>query len=256
MLKRLNPGIILAALLLPSVAQAAGNCPLLGTSFPPPTKLSALTTGDAFTNLTSAIQDALNTGRTSHGAFDANGTSFSIQLFSADSTNLFQFHYTAPSLAQAGANATGVKQVDSNTVYRVGSLSKLFTALLVLLEGGGEDVWDEKVTKFVPELTDSASGGVAWEEITMGALANHLGGIGRDCKFLLFYKRRAVLMDIFAVATGDLSAQGLPVAQFGLPPVAPSDIPTCGTSVQTPLCNRTRKAPSSLHPLSPHYLIL
>jgi CubicO group peptidase (beta-lactamase class C family) len=85
---------------------------------------------------------------------------------------------------------SGTKAVDANTIYRVGSITKLFTVLTFLVEAG--DVhFNEPVTSFVPELRQAAQkidnalspiDHVAWEDVTLGALASHMAGIGRDCK--------------------------------------------------------------------------
>lgn len=48
---------------------------------------------------------------------------------------------------------------------------------------------DDRVTKYVPELRDMAVNTPdldsfpvpAWDDVTLGALASHLGGIGVDC---------------------------------------------------------------------------
>ena len=81
-----------------------------------------------------------------------------------------------------------MKKIDSDTVYRLGSLTKIFTVYTWLAQDG--DVkWNEPITKYVPELAQAADkakddpvGNVAWDEVTVGSLAGQLSGAGRDCK--------------------------------------------------------------------------
>ena len=100
---------------------------------------------------------------------------------------LFERHRTAPNLL---ANTTGVKKVDGNTVYRLGSVSKNFTVVAWLAELG--DVhWNQPVTNFILELAGISAQArskpfdevqqTAWENITIGALASQVSGVGRDC---------------------------------------------------------------------------
>ncbi len=91
-------------------------------------------------------------------------------------------------------NSTGTKIIDSNTIYRIGSISKVYTVLAVLRLRDKIN-WDDPVTKYVPELNQIADnhGGpvnhlttVQWKHITIGALAGQLSGLGRDCKYQPF----------------------------------------------------------------------
>ena len=74
-------------------------------------------------------------------------------------------------------------------MFRIGSISKLFTVYTFLLHGGLE-LWQQPVTDYVPELRQAALesinssnlDSVRWEEVTLGSLASHMSGIGRDCE--------------------------------------------------------------------------
>ncbi|KAL1664547.1 beta-lactamase/transpeptidase-like protein [Schizophyllum commune] len=81
--------------------------------------------------------------------------------------------------------------VDSDSIYRIASITKMFTVLetLILRERGVLN-WDDPVTKFLPNFTYS---GASWpehlagdvstqsqEDITLRQLASHLSGLGRD----------------------------------------------------------------------------
>ena len=73
-------------------------------------------------------------------------------------------------------------------MYRIGSISKLFTVFALLVENGDAN-FNDPITKFVPELRDSwmvkqkgVVNAVQWKDVTLGALASQMSGIGRDCK--------------------------------------------------------------------------
>lgn len=79
--------------------------------------------------------------------------------------------------------------MDANSIYRIGSVSKLLTVYAFLIhEGFARD--GDSVTKFIPELAETAKGNlmsdngrlVNWTDVTVGDLASQLGGITRDCK--------------------------------------------------------------------------
>lgn len=126
-------------------------------------------------------------------------------------------------------------------MYRVGSLSKLLTVYTLLVEVGDENL-DQPVTKYVPELAGAAKEGseidtTRWEDITIRALGSHLAGILRDCKSIevrgIVYLVNGILDSVLDVAN-----QGVPVSSLGLPPLKSSEMPTCGASMETPLCSR------------------
>ena len=74
--------------------------------------------------------------------------------------------------------------LDDNTIYRVGSVTKLITAYALLVKNGMLD-FHEPVLKYLPELGSTKANEVdktAWDDVTVGALASHLSGIMRDCK--------------------------------------------------------------------------
>lgn len=96
-----------------------------------------------------------------------------------------------------------------DTVYRVGSISKLLFLYTFLVEVG-HDYWHRSITDFVPELVEAARSCSAesdpltcpdWDDITLGALASHLAGIGRG---------RPVL-------PADTEVNDIPITAFGLP---------------------------------------
>jgi len=67
-----------------------------------------------------------------------------------------------------------VKEVNGDTIYRIASVSKLFTVFSLLVQEGLN--LDDFVWQHVPELTDIDN----FREITLRMLASHLSGIARD----------------------------------------------------------------------------
>lgn len=171
-------------------------CPLLGPTVPVPTSLShSPVFQQTLENLTTTLNQGIGSQLL---GVNFNTTTFSISVFSTENTStvdngpfLWQYQHTAPSLANA---ASGVKTVDADSIYRIGSLTKVFT-MFNFLVNAGDSHWDQPVTKYIPELTAppksldvelGAIGLVDWDDITLGNLASHMAGIGRDCKSLRY----------------------------------------------------------------------
>lgn len=186
----MSPSTPLAAILLPlifavfSFAQSSPNCPLLGPVFPPP-NVQSKPVQQLRENFYALLEDSLQNGTTAYGPLDANTTSFYVTVFSEEDT-LFDYGYAAPSLN--GSLTSG--NLDRNTIFRIGSLSKLLTVYTLLAEVGFKYV-NDPITKWVPELSTVAAAeacnenpvsNVAWNEVTVGALASHMAGINRDRK--------------------------------------------------------------------------
>jgi len=143
--------------------QVAGHCPPTGPVLPPPT----IPTDFKSAGLSSSL-DLLAKGT---DRFNSTTTSFSFSVTSPDST-FFEFHHTAPS-----KNASGVKQVDKDTVYRVASNTKMYMTLAVLLAFSNN--LDDPIGKYIPELAASKD----YEDVTPRLLAAHLAGVPRNGTF-------------------------------------------------------------------------
>ncbi|EGO52229.1 hypothetical protein NEUTE1DRAFT_56027 [Neurospora tetrasperma FGSC 2508] len=209
---------LLLFLLATTCATAAPNCPPLGPVFEKPRNFkSSVAIRAALANLTETFQAR---DEDNSAAVRANITSYSLEVFSISDTDpvIFSWHHTAPAHASSNITNGGVKKTDADTVYRLGSLTKIFTVYTWLVQDG--DVkWNEPITKYVPELAKAADkakddpvGNVAWGEVTVGSLAGQLSGAVRD------YQNTAV--------------------QLGFPVLNSSDptLPKCGV---WPHCNRT-----------------
>ena len=179
--------LVLFLLLHITVIDAVHLCPLLGPSWPAPTNLASDTTFQlALKNITETIQTASDAG-------NFLGASLSLEIFGTSSSDaLLTYAITSKEID----TTLGVSKVDENTVFRIGSTSKLFTMLLLLIEGGFGPLQDP-VSKYIPEIKTAATDLLRnatksndridytkWDEITVGELASHLAGIARDCEYL------------------------------------------------------------------------
>ena len=170
--------------------------------------------------------------------FDANITSFAVEITSAEKT-LWGHYHTAPFLG----NYTDSEptRVNPSTAFRIASISKVFTVLAVLLEEkAGRLNVRHPVTKYISELAqDEDDGGIRWEDITLESLASQLSGIPRECKVLREADRIKPLT-FYEDGQDDLTDKladedwGFddPVA-IGLPPIHDKETAECGTNRQT-----------------------
>ncbi|KAI9741723.1 MAG: hypothetical protein M1834_000108 [Cirrosporium novae-zelandiae] len=208
------------------LSRAYEDCPILGPVFPPPSDFTSEHLQDAFSNLTEALDQALSTGNSTHGKV-YNNTAFAIQFLSInDATPLFQYYYTPKSMS---TNSYGVSKVDGDSIFRIGSVSKLLLVYTLLLEVG-ETYWDQPVTNFVPELQAHIAKSrtdlidyTSWDQISLGALAGHLAGVTRD----------------MAGAGGlTLAYAQKQLVALGFPPLNASEYPLCVAN-NSSACNRT-----------------
>lgn len=211
-------GTFLVQHLPSSQAQA---CP----PFPPNLPISGPLAGTAA--ITAAIQNITGfiDAILAEGLISDNDTSFSVDIYSLhDGGSLFTYHHSAPNLKNAKEGATSV---DSNSIYRIGSISKVFT-VYTYLASSGDITWNEPVTKYVPELAKAASAtqddsdldAVRWDDVTLGSLASHLAGVIRDVQ-------------------GNLPSS---LSILGLPPVPPTNGSYCGSTPQFQFpCDRACK---------------
>ncbi|KAI0887715.1 beta-lactamase/transpeptidase-like protein [Annulohypoxylon maeteangense] len=199
-----------------NVALAAlnGHCPPLGPVLPAPTnpaahqsvQLAIHNITDAFHNLTAEL--------------NYTGISIAVKSIHEDSP-LLELHHTPAVL-----NPNGTAVIDSQTVYRLGSISKIFAVLSLLQQS--QVKMDDVITKYVPELLElegeideiSDITTVRWNEVTLGALASHMSGIGTDL-------------------VNDLASIPTDWTQVGLPKLNESSKTGCAGVLGLPPCNRT-----------------
>lgn len=150
---------------------------------------------------------------------------FSVGLFSLHdpAVQRLQYHYTAPEIANA---SDGTRKVDGDSIYRVASVTKLFTVLAGMISLSDED-WNRPLTDINPALAEFAGHGdsspydtVQWDKITSWALAAQMAGLPS-----------------LAVSLSDLAFLGPSIATlFGLPPVDVTSFGPCW-NVSGPLCS-------------------
>lgn len=159
---------------------SAAQCPINGALLPAPRQLSTSPHVHASKQQLSAQLELALSG-TLVGGWQTNATAFSIVVTDAGGdVPLWEFHH------HYAANAS--VDVDGDTQFRVASITKVFTDLLLLKLGLGRD---EPVTKYLPELAAAAAGGspIAWDEVTLGALGDHMAAIPGACKWSLLALR-------------------------------------------------------------------
>ncbi|ENH69818.1 Beta-lactamase-like protein 2 [Fusarium oxysporum f. sp. cubense race 1] len=157
-----------------SLAVRGGHCPPLGPVLPAPIHPS---THSSVKSAVASIQQRLEEETAPY-----NESSIAIAIKSTyEDDYLLEFASTPPKV-----DPRGVNKVDSDTVFRLASLSKVFP-VLALLKLHKVD-FDDAVTKYVPELRalnkqarqQDAVWAVDWDQVTVGALASHIGGIPAD----------------------------------------------------------------------------
>ena len=156
-------------------------CPLLGQEYPPPVQLTAEPKFQAVTKDLNAKLDQQVKQSSSY-----EDTAFSVGMFStSDDGLIYQYHHTSPAVA----NSTyGTRKVDANSIYRIGSISKLLTVYTMLVHVGDKH-FSDPVADHLPELLKysadlSNSETPLWSDITLGDLAGQMAGFTRDCGLL------------------------------------------------------------------------
>ncbi|KAL4995037.1 beta-lactamase/transpeptidase-like protein [Aspergillus recurvatus] len=212
-------------------AHAAGQvkiCPLGGPVFPAPQRASSSAAmKEAIRDFTDSLHDIMyRTNVSLSTAIDPDLTSFAVQVYSArDSKPLLEYFYTATS---ARNNTLGVNHINEDTVFRIGSSSKIWTVLLLLMETG-DALFQEPVSKYLPEVRDAIDeldgdlndvDHARWEDVTIGDLVSQTSGLERS------------------YGLGDRSAAADLMEQLGFPPLEEEEVPECGLQ---PTCHRDRK---------------
>lgn len=195
----------------------------LGPSYPAPVDLSNSKSlvAAAWKNVTSTLQAYIKSDEqssTSGLVAEIKNVTFSLGVFSLNdpgATDL-QFHYTSPEIANA---PNGTRKVNENSIYRIASLTKVFTVLVGLLNLKPND-WERPLTDIFPTLVDFAEKNPSednpiyltqWDKVTPSALAAQIAGVTRD---------------VFPFGAGDIILQILPELFYpglGLPPVNVSE---------------------------------
>ncbi|KAG8670927.1 hypothetical protein FPOAC1_004162 [Fusarium poae] len=188
----------------------AKACPPLGAVFPPPQ-------APGESPLVQKAAAALKTGLEARIVSQFNNSGLAIGVKSIHEEDpLFTYHFTPPNPGE------GSDKVDEDTVFRIASGSKLFTALAARVNEKID--LQASVLKYLPELNKTAGDddilSLKWEDITVGSLASHLSGVGVDM-------------------AQDLAIVGAkPWAPFGLPDIPKGKGPNCSGLPGTIPCTR------------------
>lgn len=173
-------------------------------------------TRDLSDNFSRALNGTIQAG------FPTENVSFSVAVISLAQEDpavpLWEYHHLS------AANMNGTKELDRDSQYLIGSVSKVFSDAILIKSGLS---LDDSITKYLPELLGSNSP-VRWENISLGALASQLSGIPPNYGFSDFY----YLKDYFE--------------SLGFPPVNGADYPPCGVQGLNLAC--TREGESMYHP--------
>lgn len=174
--------ILLATLIHLISAQATFSpCPLLQSYSIPPSLASIQQA-----NLPSQFHDAFaklvhDGGHPVYGNISSNTTSFSVVYFSgsspsAESSIITEYHYTS-----SYDIAHNRSLVTADTKFPLAHVTMVLTVYAWLATMG--DQWSAPITKYLPELkAQDGVFGVAWGDITVGALAGHMSGLPWSCK--------------------------------------------------------------------------
>jgi actin-related protein 6 len=161
-------------LLLISSGLAALSCRPDGPVVPHPRNLGrSQFFQDATANLTTILNGAVS-GEIKAGWAVENVT-FSLAVVSTDQADpgspVWEYHHLAD------RTVNGTKEVDRDSQYLIGSVSKVISDFL--LRKSGLDL-DLPVTKWVPGLADNSSL-ISWNNVSLRALASHLSGTPPNC---------------------------------------------------------------------------
>ncbi|KAH8665353.1 beta-lactamase/transpeptidase-like protein [Ilyonectria robusta] len=212
-----SPLLVLLTLARSALSQTTPTCPLLGPVFPPVRKNlgDSRAIKDAVVQLTGLMDEVVEAG---------TNTTFYVQAFSG-TDKLFHYKYVPESTKKSLTSGS----LNENTVFRIGSVSKLLTVYTLLAEVGIKRL-NDPVTQWVPELAKAVKHrrdpvqGTQWDEVTIGQLGSHMSGIGRNFGF-----------GDFSVQLKDL---GLSPESFGLPSLKKQDTPACDAAFGKRACTR------------------
>lgn len=159
---------------LAALASAFLDCRPNGPVVPRPTDLSnSPVVTDALSDLTNALQQAVD-GEINAG-FPVENSSFSLAVVSTTQevpgVPLWEFHHLSPK------NVNGTKDVGRDSQYLIGSISKVFSDLVLLKSGVDPD------TPAKEHLPSLENGRIDWDQITLRDLGSHQAGIPPNRRF-------------------------------------------------------------------------
>lgn len=152
----------------------AKSCPPLGPVLPAP---KAPSKSDLVNGVAEALKAQLD--QMLEASINTSGISIAMESIH-EQNNIFSYHFTPPVLS-----GIGTAHIDEDTIYRVGSVSKLFTAVSTLQL----DIdLEASVLEFLPELGGDSDGNdienIKWEDITVRSLMSHLSGLPTESSYI------------------------------------------------------------------------
>ncbi|PLB39916.1 serine hydrolase domain-containing protein [Aspergillus candidus] len=180
-MKIFSQGLIVLSLCLPGTL-----ADIRGPVYPAPREISTNSSRVAtnWAALTASLDKTLNQDEKSANATTKRlkNLTFSMGMFSLQDPDAetLQFHHTAPTTLNG---SLGIKKVDADSIYRIASVTKLFTVLAGLVELDARD-WERPLTEIFPALKDLTQKNqraaqplhqIQWDQVTAGALAAHMG---------------------------------------------------------------------------------
>lgn len=168
-----------AVAVFPLISSAiASSCPPLGAVLPPP---QAPSQNEAVKLANQKLKSTIDSSFSSK--LNSSGISIMVKSIHEDEP-LFSYHFTPPVLSDIGTAS-----IDDNTIFRVGSLSKIFPALAALQSKSIH--LDDSVLEYIPALKEAAASTstetIPWEDVTVDSLMTHLSGLATDSKNSLHF---------------------------------------------------------------------
>ncbi|KAI6776571.1 hypothetical protein HG530_000516 [Fusarium avenaceum] len=212
-MKTLQQYLYLSLFVGTSLAARGGHCPPLGPVLPAPLH------PNSHPSVKSAVKVIQKLLEDTTSEWNESSVAVAVKSTNEDDY-MFEFANTPPKF-----DPRGVHKVDSDTVFRMASLSKVFPVLALLKLH--EVDFDAPVTKYVPELRSLSRQArkqdpvwaVDWDLVTVRALTSHLGGIPAD------------------LAT-DVEPYG-DWTKLGFPPADPSKSLNCSGILGIPECTKS-----------------
>lgn len=160
------------------LAALDGHCPPLGPVLPAPRHPST----DSAVQAAVAAFEALLAQTTSQPRLNESALVVGVKSVH-EAEWLLEYAFTPPAEFR---DPRGVQEVDSDTVFRIASTSKIFPVLAILKLHGVS--LEDPITKYVPEVRALNNQGreqtpiwtYDWESMTLGSLASHLAGLPAD----------------------------------------------------------------------------
>ncbi|KAI8721586.1 Beta-lactamase domain-containing protein [Fusarium sp. LHS14.1] len=199
--------------LIGSFAYANLNCRPEGPVLPRPTALAeSAIFKKAAANLTDTLNAAVSGSITA--GWPVKNVSFSLAVISADQNEpgvpIWEYHHLA------SVNENDTKNLDRDSQYLIGSVSKVIASYMLLKSGVDLDA---PITRYLPRLGDKKST-IRWRDVSLRMLASHLSGAPANYGFSEFYALKDVFLSI------------------GFPPVEDEDYPPCGVTGLNKGCSR------------------